>query len=76
MGNTPTNRELDPRTPVGDAPDSGANPQWWPPTSWSPWLVIVVLWAVYLGGQVWYEGTQVKTIPYSEFLEPRCRGSS
>jgi len=41
---------------------------------WSFWWVILGLWLVLLGWQVWYSQTQVETIPYSRFLEYQREG--
>ena len=33
------------------------------------WYLLLGVWVLFLFGQVWYENTQVATIPYSKFLE-------
>ena len=42
--------------------------------SWNFWYVILGAWMLFLLGQLWYESTQVATIPYSRFLEYQQQG--
>ena len=54
--------------------ESSPQDRFWPPSRWNAWLVIALVWLVFLGSQVWYESTQVKTIPYSEFITLESEG--
>ena len=38
------------------------------------WYLLVAVWLVFLFGQIWFENTQVATIPYSRFLEYQKEG--
>jgi cell division protease FtsH len=38
------------------------------------WYLLVAVWLVFLFGQIWFENTQVATIPYSRFLEYQNEG--
>ncbi len=38
------------------------------------WYLLVAVWLVFLFGQIWFENTQVATIPYSQFLEYQKEG--
>ncbi len=38
------------------------------------WYLLVAVWLVFLLGQIWFENTQVATIPYSRFLEYQKEG--
>jgi cell division protease FtsH len=40
----------------------------WPPSRWNIWVFIALVWIAFLGSQLWWESTQVKTIDYSEFI--------
>lgn len=33
------------------------------------WYVLLAVWLLFLAGQLWFDSTQVATIPYSQFLE-------
>ncbi len=41
---------------------------------WNLWYVILGVWLLFLLGQLWYENTQVASIPYSRFLEYQQEG--
>jgi hypothetical protein len=41
---------------------------------WNLWYLILGVWMLFLLGQLWYENTQVATIPYSRFLEYQQAG--
>jgi cell division protease FtsH len=44
------------------------------PPGWNPWYVLLGVWALFVGWQLWYESTQVAAIPYSRFLEYQQAG--
>jgi cell division protease FtsH len=46
----------------------------WSSGGWNLWYAILVVWMTFQLGQLWYESTQVATIPYSRFLEYQQKG--
>lgn len=38
------------------------------------WYLLIAVWLAFLVGQIWYDSTQVATIPYSQFLEYQKEG--
>ena len=36
--------------------------------------MVALIWLAFLGSQLWWENTQIKTIPYSEFIELEAEG--
>jgi cell division protease FtsH len=44
------------------------------PRGWNLWYAIMGVWLLFLLGQLWYEQTQVTSIPYSRFLEYQREG--
>ena len=62
----PTNKENEPLIPGPE--DNGLAQHLWPPSRWNIWVFIPLVWIVFLGSQIWWESTQVKTIDYSEFI--------
>jgi len=58
----------DGRPPAGGPGAGSAGSRFWPPTRWNVWIIIAVMWLAFIASQAWYAGTQVQTIPYSEFL--------
>ena len=62
----PTTKGTEPLIPGPE--DTGFAQHLWPPSRWNVWFIMALVWIVFLGSQVWWENTQVKTIDYSEFI--------
>jgi cell division protease FtsH len=62
----PTTKGTEPLIPGPE--DTGFPQHLWPPSRWNVWFIMALVWIVFLGSQVWWENTQVKTIDYSEFI--------
>ena len=85
MSNSPSNNSHGPASPAGRSSAEGANhdgpkrdssrrpqlPRRPYLTGWNLWHLVLGIWVLILLGQLWFENTQVETIPYSRFLEYR-----
>jgi cell division protease FtsH len=66
---------MKPDGPKGEAPPSNRLRSRFVSQRWNLWYVMLIVWMLFLLGQLWYASTQVVPIPYSRFLEYQQEGN-
>ena len=70
----PSNEAVQPDGPKGEASPRNPLRSRLVSRRWELWYLLLGVWMLFLLGQIWYESSQVASIPYSRFLEYQQEG--